>query len=48
MTFLLKEDKGCIFIDIKVPADQDIGKTQNEETERYQELAFEVKIIHQA
>ena len=45
---MLKEDKQWIFIDIQFPADQNIVKTQNEEAERYQELAFEVKITHQA
>ena len=34
ITLLLKEDKGWIFIDIKVPADQNIVKTQNEEEKR--------------
>ena len=46
MTPLLKEDKEWIFIDIAVPADQNIVKTQNEKVDRYQELAFEVKCIH--
>ena len=48
ITLLLKEEKKWIFIDIAVPVDQKIIKIQNEKIERYQELTFEVKCIHQA
>ena len=48
ITVLLKEEKERIIIDIVVPADQNIIKTQNEKIERYQELAFEVKRINKA
>ena len=45
---MLKEDKEWIFIDIAVPADQNIAKTQNQKVDRHQELALGVKRIHQA
>ena len=38
ITLLLKEE--WIFIDIAVPADQNIFKPQNEKVDRYQELAL--------
>ena len=43
MTLLLKKDKEWIFTDIALPADQNIAKTQNEQVDRYQELALGVK-----
>ena len=47
-TVVYKDTQEWTLINIAVPADQNILTTEEENVERYQELAFEVKRIHRA
>ena len=43
-----KDTQKLTLIDIAVPADKDITRTEEEKVEKYQELAFEIRRIHRA
>ena len=43
-----KDTQKCTLIDIAVPADQNITRTEEKKVEKYQELAFEIRRIHGA
>ena len=43
-----KNTQKWTFIDVAVPADQNITRTEKEKVEKYQELAFEIRRIHGA
>ena len=43
-----KDTQKWTLIDIAVPADQNINRTEEEKVEKYQELAFEIRRIHGA
>ena len=43
-----KDKQKWTLIDIAVPADQKITRTEEEKVEKYQELAFEIRRIHGA
>ena len=46
ITLINKESNEWKLIDIAVPFDQNIVKTEEEKVERYQDLAFEIKREH--
>ena len=48
ITLVHKDTQEWTLIDIAVPADQNIIRTEEEKVEKYQELAFEIKMIHGA
>ncbi|XP_063584642.1 uncharacterized protein LOC134762202 [Penaeus indicus] len=48
ITLLRKDTQRWTLVDIAVPADQNIIKTEEEKMAKYQELAFEIKRIHRA
>ena len=43
-----KDTQDWTLIDIAVPADQNIIRTEEEKVEKYQDLAFEIRRIHGA
>ena len=43
-----KDKPKWTLIDIAVPADQNIIRTEGEKVEKYQDLAFEIRRIHEA
>ena len=48
ITLVHKDTQKWTVIDIAVPADQKISRTEEEKVEKYQELAFEIRRIHGA
>ena len=48
ITLVHKDKQKWTVIDIAVPADQKISRTEEEKVEKYQELAFEIRRIHGA
>ena len=48
ITLMHKDTQKWTLIDIAVPADQHITRTEEEKVEKYQELAFEIRRIHGA
>ena len=48
ITLVQKDTQEWTLIDIAVPSDQNIINTEEEEVDRYQDLAFENKRIHRA
>ena len=48
ITLVHKDALEWKLIDIAVPADQNIIRTEEEKVERYQDLPFEIKRIHGA
>ena len=48
ITLVHKDTQKWTLIDIAVPADQNITRTEEEKVEKYQELAFEIRRIHGA
>ena len=48
ITQVHKDTKKWILVDIAVPADQNITRTEEEKVEKYQELAFEIRRVHGA
>ena len=48
ITLIRKDTQEWTLIDIAVPADQNVISTENEEVDRYQDLAFQIKRIHRA
>ena len=48
ITLVHKETQKWTLIDIAVPADKNITRTQEKKVEEYQELAFEIRRIHGA
>ncbi|XP_068697681.1 uncharacterized protein [Montipora foliosa] len=48
VTLVHKDTQKWTLIDIAVPADQTITRTEEEKVEKYQELAFEIRRIHGA
>ena len=45
ITQVHKDTKKWILVDIAVPADQNITRTEEEKVEKYQELAFEIRRV---
>ena len=48
ITLVHKDTQDWTLIDIAVPADQNIIRTEEEKVEKYQDLAFEIRRIHGA
>ena len=48
ITLVHKDTQKWTLIDIAVPADQNIIRTEEEKVEKYQDLAFEIRRIHGA
>ena len=48
ITLVHKDTQKCILIDIAVPADQNIIRTEEKKVETYQDLTFEIRRIHGA
>ena len=48
ITLVHKDTQKWILIDIAVPVDQNITRTEEENVEKYQELAFEIRRLHGA
>ena len=48
ITLVHKDTKKWTLIDIAVPVDQNIPRTEEEKVEKYQELAFEIRRVHGA
>ena len=48
ITLVHKDTQKWTLIDIAVPVDQNITRTQEEKVEKYQELTFEIRRIHGA
>ena len=48
ITLVHKDTQKRTLIDIAVPADHNITRTEEEKVENYQELAFEIRRIHGA
>ena len=48
ITLMHKDTRKWTLIDIAVPADQNISRTEEEKVEKYQEVAFEIRRIHVA
>ena len=48
ITLVHKDTKRSTLIDIAVPVDQNITRTEEEKIEKYQELAFEIRRVHGA
>ena len=48
ITLVHKDTHKWTLIDIAVPADQNITRIKEEEIKKYQELAFEIRRIHEA
>ena len=48
ITLVHKDRQKWTLIDVAVPADQNIIRTEEEKVEKYQELAFEIRRIHGA
>ena len=48
ITLVDKDTKKWTLIDIAVPADQSITRTEEEKVEKYLELAFEIRRVHGA
>ena len=48
VTLVHKDTEKWTLIDIALPEDQNITRTEEEKVEKYQELAFEIKRIHGA
>ena len=46
ITLVHKDTQKWTLIDIAVPADQNITRTEEDKVEKYQELAFEIRRIH--
>ena len=48
ITLVHKDKQTWTLIDIAVPADQNITRTEEEKLKKYQELAFQIRRIHGA
>ena len=48
ITLVHKDTQDWTLIDIALPADQNIIRTEEEKVEKYQDLAFEIRRIHGA